>query len=218
MRYLVKGVEIRSENAAKPASDASRSVIDWLDGRDRTESALDYGCGKLRYTFELHRCSDHIGIVDSKIQLSRIQRIFKEDISVKDFARKTWPSCSIQDLESFWKRPIRKYDFVLCSNVLSAIPNRKIRARSMRAIHFALKKKGTVLFVNQHTNSYFKKMREDKSSRLHLDGWILQKKTKSSYYGILDKDAVIKLTTRYGFSVLDAWVSGQSNFVLVTRR
>ena len=217
MRYTIKGTEIRSENAAKPATDAAASLVKWLCDRERTPSALDYGCGKLRYTGHLAQRSRHIGIVDSEVQLTRTQRIHGEYTSIKEYAKKTWPSCTIQHLKDFWRQSSRHYQFVLCANVLSAIPCPKTRARSLRAICAALAQKGHVLFVNQHTNSYFTEVRNRPSSRPHLDGWIAESKAGACYYGILNKDSIVKLVSRFGLSVEEAWIDGQSNFVLVSK-
>ena len=214
MRYRIKGIEIRSENAAKPAADAAAPLVEWLLSRDKTPSALDYGCGKLRYTHQLAQRSKHIGIVDSEIQLTRTQRIDGVYTSVEEYAKKTWPSCTIQHLKDFWKKSGRCYHLVLCANVLSAIPCPKTRAKSLRAIHAALEHEGHVLFINQHTNSYFTEVRRRSSTRSHLDGWIAESGTGASYYGILNKDSVGKLASRFGFSVEEAWINGQSNYVL----
>jgi hypothetical protein len=217
MRYKVRGIEIRSENAAKPAIAAASSLIRWLCNRKSTPSALDYGCGKLRYTHYIAQHSKHIGIVDSNIQLTRTQRVHGQSTSVQAYAKKIWRTCSIQHLEDFWRQPVRHYHFILCANVLSTIPCVKARAKSLRSIYAALKTNGRVLFVNQHTNSYFTEVRKKISSRPHLDGWVVSSKVGASYYGILCKNSVVKLVTRFGFHIEQAWNEGQSNFVLVSK-
>lgn len=217
MRYKVKGIEIRSENAAKPACDAAAPLVSWLHNRKHTPSALDFGCGKLRYTHHLGKQSMRIGIVDSEVQLSRIQCIAGKQTSVEEYAKKKWPLCRIHKLEEFWMSSSYSYHFILCANVLSAIPCPKRRARSLRSIHSALHRNGKVLFVNQHTNSYFTEVRKRPTTRLHLDGWIAQSRNGAAYYGILDKDSVIRLISRYQLTVEEAWVEGQSNYILATK-
>lgn len=217
MRYKIYNHEIRSENAARPASDAASHLVEWLKNRPRTNSALDCGCGKLRYTKHLAHRSPHIGLVDSKIQLTRIQKIFGQNISVVDYAKKHWPQHTLQYLVDFWAEPSRTYDFILCANVLSAIPCSKARAKSLRSIHYALQKNGTALFVNQHTNSYFTKIRQKPTTKAYLDGWLAVSSSGATYYGILNKNAVVKLVRRFKFDVKSAWVDGQSNYVLVSK-
>ena len=147
MHYRVKGALIRSENAAKPMADAAAPLVDWLLQRPRTKSALDYGCGKLRYTPHVAARSRHLGIVDSAEQLDRVQRIDGGEATVREHAGGKWPGCRIYDLTQFWKGISHSYGFILCANVLSAIPCPKVRARSLRSIRHALTPRGTVLVV-----------------------------------------------------------------------
>jgi hypothetical protein len=214
MHYQIHNMVIRSENAAKPAADAAAPLVRWLLQRENSPSALDYGCGKLRYTHHVAVQSKHIGICDSSVQLTREQVIHGVRTSVHAFARDRWPRCRIHVLEEFLRRRHCKYHFVLCANVLSAIPSRHVLARSLRAIRDVLTAKGQVLFVNQHTNSYFTLIRHKESSRPFLDGWISEARGHFSYYGILNKDRVIELATIHGFRVIEAWIDGQSNYVL----
>lgn len=217
MRYKIKGMEIRSENAAKPSCNASSALVKWLHNREYTQSALDFGCGKLRYTSHLAKKSKHLGIVDSEVQISRNQLIEGKNTTVLKYTKTRWPQCRVHILEKFLVKPSHSYNFILCANVLSAIPCPKVRAKSIRSIFAALRAKGQVLFANQHTNSYFKEVKKRKSTLLHLDGWITNSKSKASYYGILNKDLVTKLITRHGFTVQEAWVEGQTNYVVATK-
>ena len=217
MQYKVGNQRINSENSAKPIGTASSYLVNLLRNRDYTNSALDYGCGKLRYTNYLASRSKKIGIVDSKVQLERMQKIGGEFTSVIQHFQARWPRAIIQNIADFWEQPSQKYGFILCANVLSAIPCPRIRAKSLLAIKNALEESGSALFVNQHTNSYFNKIRKDSGSRPHLDGWIRHSTSCASYYGILNRQSVIKLVKRYGFVVQDAWVKGQSNYIIAKR-
>jgi hypothetical protein len=214
MHYEVKGILIRSENAAKPDSDVARPLVQWLRERDETPSALDYGCGKLRYTEHMALRSAKIGICDSRIQLTRKQVVHGKHTSVQDYSKQRWPNCKIHILEEFLLNQTCKYHFVLCSNVLSTIPNRRIRSRSLQAIRGAMVIGGQVLFVNQHTNSYFTLIQHKPSTRPYLDGWISEANGRFSYYGVLNKDMTVRLATKHGFNIVDAWIDGQSNYVL----
>lgn len=217
MRYKIKNNEIRSENAAKPASDAAAYLVAWLKKRPYCQSALDYGCGTLRYTASLNKKSQQLGIVDSEIQLTRTQKVHGKSTTVTKYVNKRWPSCRTHLLEHFLKTPANTYDFILCANVLSAIPSGKTIAKSLRAILDALKKNGKVLFVNQHRNSYFKEVQKKPTTKSHLYGWITNSNGRYSYYGILDKKIVSKLVKKNGFRVVEAWNKGESNYVLAER-
>jgi hypothetical protein len=217
MHYRIKGILIKSENAAKPMMDAAGPLIEWLKQRPYTHSALDYGCGKLRYTRHLAARSRHLGITDSTVQLDRVQRIGGQMTNVRQYANAHWPTCHIYQLNQFWQGIPRSYGFILCANVLSAIPCPRIRARSLRALRAALTSNGTLLVVNQHMNSYFAEARQKSKAFAHLDGWVQQSRKGAAYYGILNQESTIRVLTRFGFLVADAWNSGQSNYVLVRR-
>lgn len=217
MRYRVRGMLIRSENAAKPMVDTARALAEWLRHRPRTHSALDYGCGKLRYTAYLAARSKDLGIADSSTQLDRIQRIGERMTTVRQHALLRWPACRIYDLVQFWQGIPHAYDFILCANVLSAIPCPKTRGHSLRAIRRTLTPSGMLLVANQHTNSYFLKARERPGAFPHLNGWVLPTRNGAAYYGILTRDLTTQILRRYGFAVVDAWIDGQSNYVLACR-
>jgi hypothetical protein len=196
MRYKVGNLEIRSENAAKPMSDAAAPLVDWIAQHDHVKAALDYWCGKMRYTK---------------------QRINGIVTTIQEYAKSKWPTCRIYKVEEFWGDIHESYNLILCANVLSVIPCARTRAKSLRSIHTALAMDGELLVVNQHTNSYFTDIRRKPSTRRHLDGWIAQSRKGATYYGILNKDSVIRLLIRYGFRVKDSWIEGQSNYVLVNK-
>ncbi len=217
MRYRVLGTEIRSKNTAKTMAEASQALTHWLLARPRVSRALDFGCGKLRYTPYIARTSVALGIVDSQIQLERSQMIAGRLTSVSRYARRRWPRCRIHSVEQFWAGVQERYDFVLCANVLSAIPSRKARTRSLRAIQACLRPEGECLIVNQHSNSYFREARGRPEAIAHLDGRILPSIWGGCYYGILDRDKCTHILRSLGFMVLETWVEHQSTFVLVAR-
>lgn len=217
MRYRVRGLTLRSENAAKTPRERSRPLAKWLCDNVRGDAAMDYGCGRLRYTPFLARNCRALGLVDSAIQLDRPTLIGGRASTIRAAAMETWPRCRIYTLEDFWRGIEERYDFVLCANVLSVIPSRRIRSRSLRAIRACLSRQGTVLVVNQHTNSYFTQAANSPHSFDHLDGWILKSRKGPAYFGVLRQDEVRKLLCRHGFQVRGAWVEGQSNYVLASR-
>jgi SAM-dependent methyltransferase len=214
MRYKLNGVEIRTENTAKPMVRASKSLTDWILSRPQMPSALDYGCGKLRYTPYLARRCNKLGLVDSPIQLRRSQIIAGQTSTVERYASARWRSCKIYTVEEFWNVPRERFDLVLCANVLSAIPSRKLRARSLRAIKGCLKPGGACLVVNQHRNSYFGRARNRSEATDHLDGWILASAKSTTYYGILSCEKTKRILRAIGFRILEVWIDGESSFVL----
>jgi hypothetical protein len=195
----------------------AESLISWIRALPRVNELLDYGCGKLRYTGELARRAKRITLVDSDAQLSRDQKLGKHFTSIRALAPKLWPNCRVLEptqLDSVSAR----YGFVLCANVLSAIPTPRHRSNLLRQIATVLEPAGTCLFVTQYRNSSFNKRRRDQNAFQHLDGWILSNGSSGSYYGLLDKGSLEKLVQRHGMSVTDSWIDGQSAFVLVKRQ
>ena len=217
MRYVVGKQVIRSENAAKSVCQPCSHLVNWLRGRTSTDSALDYGCGKLRYTAHVAARSRDIGIVDSAVQLMRTQLVAGQYGTVAEYAARTWPGCRIYTVDEFFEGIADVYDFVLCANVLSAIPSRHIRAKSLAAIRASMRDGGQLLVANQHVNSYFRTIQASDKSRQHLDGWITDSRRGRSYYGILRKERVASLLQSAGFHVMDAWIAGSSNYVLAAK-
>jgi hypothetical protein len=213
MRYRVKGLEIRSENAAKPISQSSGYLRKWLMNVKPVGAALDYGCGKLRYGESLaSRCSS-LTFVDSAIQLDRLQVIDGVKTSVRDYVESHWTHARVLDPASF-ASDRRTYSFVLCANVLSAIPDPRVRAAILRQILVSLKKKGRALFTSQYRNSYFKQLANAPNSKPHLDGWIVESAHGPAYYGILPRPKIETLLRRNGFAIRESWINDQSAYVL----
>jgi hypothetical protein len=217
MRYSAQGLTIRSENAAKTVKQPSGPLTRWIRSNVSADSALDYGCGRLRYSGLLARTSKRLGLVDSAEQLDRQARVTGRVTTVRTVAQRRWPNCRVYTLEEFWGGVSQCYEFVLCANVLSAIPSRSVRSRSLKAIRSCLADDGTVLVVNQHTNSYFTTAVKSQDASAHLDGWILRSPIGPSYFGILTKDKVIRILRSHAFRIRDSWIDGQSNYVLAAR-
>lgn len=213
MRYKIAELEIRSENAAKPIIQASSVLVTWISTMMQVDSALDYGCGKLRYAEYLAARCRRLTLVDSEIQLDRVQKIAGEYNTVKDYAQKRWPHSRALSVEQFARDP-SKYDFVLCANVLSAIPLENVRLQVLTRLSKSLKKHGRCLIVAQYRNSYFKQVATSEKAVAHLDGWILKTKRANFYFGILRREKICTLATANGFRIIEAWADGQSAYVL----
>jgi len=214
MHYRAQGLTIRTENAAKSIGQVSKSLVSWIVANVSVNAALDYGCGHLRYAHVLSRASNRLGLVDSPEQLDRRCCIGGNVTTVRALAKRTWPSCRLYTVAEFWNGVSERYDFVICANVLSAIPSRAIRSRSLAAIRTCLHRSGRFLVVNQHTNSYFTAAMASPLASKHLDGWILRSSIGPSYFGILNRDKVIRILRSHQFRILESWIEGQSNYVL----
>ena len=218
LHYRVGGKLIRSELAAKPFSQASRLLLAFLSGHDRVGCAVDYGCGKLRYTGQLAAMAESLILVDSSDQLDRQQTIDGEKTTVRRLAKKSWPAVRIETVAEFQANRRPKIDFALFANVLSAIPTKAARSRALAAIRRRLKVSGSLLVVNQHTNSYFSQLARREDTVSHLDGWLVPRNDSAAYYGILNKKKTSEILHREGYEIVEHWIEGQSNYALARIR
>lgn len=216
MRYKVKGLEIRSENAAKPMSMAAKPLVAWIHKQSRVTRALDYGCGKLRYAPALATRCHELTLVDSAIQIDRVQSVDGTQTTVRQYAAQKWRHARVLSIEKFEEDNL-KYDLALCANVLSTIPNARVRSHVLRRLLSALAPDGKCLFVAQYQNSYFKDALSSPNALQRLDGWVLKSSRGNSYYGLLNKEKLESLIERHGFLVFQSWRNGQSAYVLGSR-
>jgi hypothetical protein len=90
MRYKISsGVEIRTENAAKPASQPSQFLVDLISGLPHVSMTFDYGCGKLRYVKAISSKTDTLTLIDSEIQLSRLQMLGNKETSIRNIFKQS---------------------------------------------------------------------------------------------------------------------------------
>ncbi len=212
MHYKIKGHSIKSHNAAKPHTQSSSQVIAELEKIVVTGQILDLGCGKLRYSDFLRGLSQNIFFVDSRAQLERMQVIKGIRCSVQEYVAKNYPlsrCVAIEDIQEVNDQ----FDFIFCSNVLSAIPCEKTLNATMSIIYRLLSDSGKALVVNQHRSSYFKKF---EMGMPHLHGYLYKGNRGSSYYGIIDKPTIENLSRKHGLST-EAFVRGDRTFAYLTK-
>lgn len=212
MHYKIKGHSIKSHNAAKPHTQGSNQVIEELEEIVVTGQILDFGCGKLRYSDFLFGLSQNIVFVDSRVQLERMQVIKGIRCSVQEYVAKNYPfsrCVAIEDIQEVKNQ----FDFIFCSNVLSAIPCEETLNATMSIIHRLLSDSGKALIVNQHRSSYFKKF---ETGMPHLHGYLYKGSRGSSYYGIIDRPTIENLSRKHGFST-EAFVRGDRTFAYLTK-
>jgi 2-polyprenyl-3-methyl-5-hydroxy-6-metoxy-1,4-benzoquinol methylase len=209
VRYKVSGREIRSENAAKPHTQQSGVVADYLRSLTRVSAILDYGCGKLRYSNLIATLGRRVTFVDSTIQLTRLQRVRGKHTTVMEFVSRNYRHGRVVAAEE-WRGTTARYDLVTCINVLSAIASRQALNGALDNIREATRQSGLAVFINQHSNSRFKRYSQGKK---HLFGHIHRGKGSNFYYGLLSAPRVVRLLTNRGFEIRKTWQSGEINFV-----
>lgn len=216
MRYRIQGELVRTENCAKPYSQASTWVLAWIHSLPNTAVALDFGCGKLRYTIPLAKQLRSVVAVDSSHQILRRQAINGRYTTVKAYAKRFLSNARVCAVES--ERWQRTFDVILCANVLSAIPDRKVRQRVLRRLACRLKTKGKMLVCVQFRNSHFEGWKHNSRARPYKDGWLVKNGRRTSFYGIIPPQSLINACKDANLTVISSGSHGESAFVIAARR
>jgi len=214
VRYRVRGVIVRSENAAKPAAQASKAVRDWLRRQPNVADALDYGCGKLRYAVDIAARAKRVTFVDSAVQIMRPQCLLGRRTTILDLVKQRWPSSRVLDAGAF-RGDARMYDLALCANVLSAIPSRRARLDVLRAIRQRLKPNALCLLVSQYRNSDFAAAASRPDAEPYQDGWLLRGRRVASFYAPLGAARLGAMARHAGFSVRETSLHDGAALVVV---
>lgn len=193
---------VKSENAALTTKQPNMQIVKYISNLPNNIVALDYGCGKLRHSIFLYKKCSLLVVIDSDIQITRIQKIDNMKLNVIDYIDSKMPTALAFPIsDNRWKK--YKYDFVLCTNVLSAIPSFKEREIILTNIKNNLKSEGKALISVQYRNSYFKSYKENSNAKEYLDGWIIKKGTFYSFYGIIQPKDLTNLCIQQGFKILN---------------
>lgn len=211
LNYEINGVTIRSENAAKPHTMPSNYLCSYIKDNIKNGCALDFGCGKLRYSEQLISKFETVTFLDSRKQLERVQIIRGVKTTVQEYVFSNYKNASVVPFENM--RQIKNcYDFILCANVLSAIPCKSTIDEVICGVRDLLKDDGEAIIVNQYKSSYFKKYEEGVK---HLHGYIYQNSRNVSYYGLLDESVVNEICLNNNLSVIRKWSKAGSSYVVV---
>jgi hypothetical protein len=215
MRYkLGTRVEIKTENAAKPASQPSQFLLRLIEELPHVSSTFDYGCGKLRYQTAITEKTDTLALVDSEIQLSRVQVLKTEKTSIRAIFHGS--NQILTFAESQFANITTKYDRGFCINVLSVIPSVRHRKTVLEVIHGRLTRGGKCLFVVQYRNSDFKRMRAMPNARPHLDGFLVDSLRGHSFYGLISPERLEIFLKRAGFRICETTLNEGSVYMWAT--
>jgi hypothetical protein len=200
MRYkLASDIEIRTENAAKPESQASKFLLGLIANLPHVGSTFDYACGKLRYQRAITDTTDMLAIVDSEVQLSRLQLLRGKETSIRTIFKQSnrihiYNDVEFQELDTRFERGF-------CINVLSVIPSYARRRKVLDIIRGKLRRDGECLFVVQYRNSDFTRMKKMSNAKPWLDGFIIESLRGCSFYGLILPDRLEASLKRAGFRV-----------------
>jgi 2-polyprenyl-3-methyl-5-hydroxy-6-metoxy-1,4-benzoquinol methylase len=214
MHYRInENILIKSENAALSTRQVNKNVILKIQNLQYNVDALDYGCGKLRYTIPLSKKVKKVNAVDSKEQISRKQTINGTISTVKDYVN-VLGNVFAYDLDTRdWA--LDKYDFILCTNVLSAIPFTDTRINVLKLIKTLLKPGGEAFLTVQYRNSYFSNYKNREKSLPFNDGWVLFRNNSTSFYGLISPEKLKEICCVAGLSIVNMKLDDGSAFFTV---
>lgn len=200
MHYNINNCIIKSENAALSSKQKNSQIVQFINNLEFCKSILDYGCGKCRYSELLSKKTNSLTLIDSEIQISRTQIIHNERTTVCEYAADHLNEAKVFSIEKI-DQIEEKFDFILCSNVLSAIPNKEYRVNVLKNINKLLSVNGKALVSVQYRNSYFNSYATNPNATKNYDGWLIKKGDSYSFYGLIKPDSLIGLCENTGLVV-----------------
>lgn len=207
MIYKINGLSIDSKYAAKSEKQKGKiltSIIKKIIFKNKY--VLDYGCGLLRYTFEMAKISKSVFAVDSEEQIIRVKSNFK--LLTKLSRYKNIKLYSIN--ERFHRK---NFDYIFLNNVLSSIPSIKERKKILLRIKKFMGFNTKLIISNQYKNSFYSK--NNKNSKKYLDGYLNNiKNKKANFYGLIDRENILDLLSNSGIKVIDSIYFGETNITI----
>lgn len=201
MRYYVRhGIEIRTENSAKPSKQSSTFIEGEIRNLCKVESSVNYGAGKLRFLDAMTAVSNVVTLVDSEIQIERKQNLLERHHSNYYDVIRNKNNINSKNVRQFIDEDTI-YDRAYCLNVLAIVPFPSIRKDIFLRCFKKLRSGGDMIVVNRWRNSDFDNIRARDSAR-ELNGGILIKSYRGyGYYYQMKSDEAEKLGTATGFLV-----------------
>jgi hypothetical protein len=216
MHYkIAPGILVKSENAAKPASQSSAYLSEILKKLPRVQASFDFGCGKLRYANKILSSSDTLAVVDSEIQLSRRQTLRGVTTSIRDLVRKSNRLAAYDNLE--FENLSQRFERGFCINVLSVVPIYVERQRILKSIASHLQSGSQCLFVVQYRNSDFTRMSRMPNARPWRDGFLINSLRGYSFYGLISPARLMSMLKRSDFHIEDVKLNDGSAYVWASR-
>lgn len=213
MKYIKKGVEIDSERAAKSYLQPNKFLCALLKSLDHSKKALDYGCGKFRYTKLLLEIFDRVVAVDSRAQLTKTQNIHGKIQRGIDFKPKRVSVFYLEQKK--WLN--QKYDFILLAHVLSAIPSRQHRMHVLGNISRLLKRNGTALIVCQYKDAYYENQAKKDNTTPFLDGVISHNGKKGTFFGLIQISKLLPMLKTTGLDAIDIKKKDNCYYITVSK-
>jgi hypothetical protein len=122
----------------------------------------------------------------------------------------------VLDLEAF-QTDRRRYDLVLCANVLTAVPCRRTRMDILRTIAVRLRAGARCLIVTQYRNSDFVAMAARPESSPYQDGWLLRARRGPAFYAPLTPERIERMAQRVGLLPEERFLSDGTALCVMVR-
>ena len=122
--------------------------------------------------------------------------------------------CSIETFD-FTKQ---QFDFILCSNVLSAIPDKQTRKKLLDNIYDILLDNGIALITVQYRNSYFNTYNNREGVEKYEDGWLIKRNNSYSFYGIIYPEQLIEMCLKSNLKIENLYKNDGSIYLTVARK
>ncbi|WP_162943926.1 MULTISPECIES: methyltransferase domain-containing protein [unclassified Rhizobium] len=206
---------MKSENAAKPATQSSKFLTTLVANLSPVNRTLDFGCGKLRYYEPLLQTTEHLSLVDSEVQISRQQTLQGNRTSIRDIFRGS-NRISVFSTIEFAECP-DLYERAFCINVLSAIPVPSERQRLLAQILCKLEPNAGCLFVVQYRNSDFTRMAKLPAAEPWYDGFLLKSLRGYSFYALITPQALAEMVDQAGFHIVSQQLHDGSVYIWAHR-
>lgn len=201
MRYsIISGTIVRSENAAKPFSQRSKHLHEYITSLPKVRSSFDLGCGKLRYAASILDVSDSLTLVDSEIQLARDQCLGRFGLASIRKVYETSNRVSCRNIGEFINEQ-REFDRGFCLNVLPIVPSERIRLHLVQLARHKLRLGCHCYFSAHYRNKEFRRMKEMSNSVPHADGFVIRGARGASFYAALSPKYLTDLIEGASFRV-----------------
>ena len=216
MHYKINDTLIKSENAAKPTFTPSKDMLFLLKKYiKKSDHVLDYGCGKLRYTIPISKMAKIVHGVDSNEQIYRPIKLRGKTISIYNLAKKYKNIVLHAISKKEWQK--FKYDKILLSHVLSAVPHEKDRFKIACALHGVMHAESILIACTNHRMSYFKKWDISPRVEKYNDGYFI-KEPIPSYFGIINKVKLAGYFEQSGFEILQLFIKEDNTYCICKKK
>lgn len=215
MHYKINDTIVKLENAAKPTFTPSRYMLYLLEQYiSKKDTVLDYGCGKLRYTIPVSKIAKSVYGVDSKEELFRSIKIKGQKTTITNFSEKYKNIYLHTTTAKSWQEI--KYDKIILSHVLSAIPHEKDRIKIVKKLYKVMHENSVLIACTNHRMSYFKKW--DKSPKIdkYNDGYFV-KEPAPSYFGVINKAKLTNYFIKNKFEILKSYIEEDNAYCICKR-